>query len=297
MTHSMENAPGKNQMGHPTFTVERSVGRLMVVGMNMFLLLFAITAIFPLVWMIYNSLKTGDEFARSILALPQQASLQNYQDIFDSVQVYSAMFNSLFNSLIATTGIILLSFVIGYFLARYSFPGRNLLYAFFLFGLLVPIYGLMVPVFIQFKNIGMLNNRFTLLLPYIAFGLSQAIFLTEGYIRSIPSEIEEAAFVDGATLPQLLMQVVFPICRPIIATAALLAFLATWNEFAFALVLLRDDALKTIPLWLNTFQGERTVNYTGLMAALTVASIPVIVIYFIFREKIIQGFIAGALKG
>ena len=89
----------------------------------------------------------------------------------------------------------------------------------------------------------------------------------------------------------------FSIRWPIIATAALLAFLATWNEFAFALILLSDDALKTIPLWLNTFQGERTVNYTGLMAALTVASIPVILVYLFFREKIIQGFVAGSLKG
>ena len=295
--HAVDGAPAQTQAKAARPTVERVVSQILVVAMNLFLFAFALTAIFPPLWMIYNSLKTSDEFARSILALPSQPSLYNYGEIFSTTQVYVALFNSLFNSVIATFGIVVLGFVIGYFLARYRFRGRNLLYGFFLFGLLVPIYGLMVPVFIQFKSIGMLNNRFTLLMPYIAFGLSQAIFLIEGYVRSIPPEIEEAAYVDGASLPALLMRVVFPICRPIIATAALLAFLATWNEFAFALILLSDDALKTIPLWLNTFQGERPVNYTGLMAALTVASIPVILVYLFFREKIIQGFVAGSLKG
>ena len=116
-------------------------------------------------------------------------------------------------------------------------------------------------------------------------------------MHSIPTEIEEAAFIDGASLPQLLVRIVLPICSPIIATVAILSFLSTWNEFGFALVLLSGEEFKTVPLWLNTFQGERTVDYTTLMAALTVASLPVIVVYMAFREKIIQGFVAGALKG
>ena len=278
-------------------TSKNWTGKLAIGGMNLFLLLFAITAIFPPIWMFYNSLKSNSEFSNNILALPQQVTLENYQNVFGSAFVFQALFNSLFNAVISTLAIVILGFCIGYFLARYRFPGRNLLYAFFLFGLLVPIYGLLVPVFIQFRDIGMLNNRFTLLLPYTAFGLSLAIFLIESYVHSIPTEIEEAAYIDGASLLMTLARVIFPMCRPIIATVAILSFLTNWNEFAFALVLLRDQELKTIPLWLNTFQGERTVNYTTLMAALMVASIPIIVVYLAFREKIIQGFIAGAVKG
>ena len=277
--------------------LSRAAGRAAVLGMNLFLGFFALTALFPLVWMFYNSFKTSPEFASSIFALPEKLYLQNYTDIFKSSRVFIALLNSLFNSVLATIGIIALSLVIAYFLARYRFPGRNLLYVFFLFGLLVPIHGLLVPLFIQFKTLGMLDTRWTLLPPYIAFGLSGSIFLIESYIRSLPTEVEEAAFMDGATTLDLLLKVIFPMCRPIVATTAILSFLSTWNEFAFALVLLNDDAYKTMPLWLNTFQGERTVNYTGLMAALTIASLPVIVVYLIFREKIIQGFIAGAVRG
>ena len=277
--------------------LQDNLGRLIVTLMNVFLLIFAISAIFPVIWMAYNSVKTSQEFALSIFALPAHINMSNYEAIFSSSGFYTAIGNSLFNAVLSTLGIVILSFIVAYFLARYRFPGRNLLYGFFLFGLLVPVYGLLVPIFIQFRSMGMLNNRFTLLPPYIAFGLSTAIFLTEAYIHSIPTEIEESAFIDGANLPQLLWYVIFPICRPIVATVGILAFLGAWNEFAFALVLLRDEAFKTIPLWLNTFQGERTVNYTGLMAALTIASLPVTVIYLLFRERIMQGFVAGALKG
>jgi raffinose/stachyose/melibiose transport system permease protein len=270
---------------------------MIVIAMNLFLLFFAITAIFPPIWMLYNSMKTSAEFAQNILNLPGQIDFSNYVTIFTSSRVFMALGNSLFNAVISTAGIVLFSFIIGYFLARYQFRGRNLLFGFFLFGLLVPIHGLLVPVFIQFKSIGMLNNRFTLIPPYVAFGMSTAIFLIESYVRTIPTEIEESAFIDGAGTLSLLLRVIFPICRPIIATVAILAFLGAWNEFAFALVLLRDEGLRTVPLWLTTFSGERTTDYTGLMAALTVASIPVIVVYFIFRERIVQGFIAGAMKG
>jgi raffinose/stachyose/melibiose transport system permease protein len=277
--------------------LEHRASQFFVIGMNIFLFIFALTALFPLVWMFYSAFKTSPEFAQNIFALPKSLYWQNFADIFKSSRIFVSLFNSLFNSILATLGIILFSFVIAYFLARYRFPGRNFLYAFFLFGLLVPIHGLLVPIFIQFKVLGMLDTRWTLLPPYIAFGLSGTIFLIESYIRSLPTEVEEAAFMDGATTIDLLARVIFPMCRPIIATTAILSFLSTWNEFAFALVLLNDDTYKTMPLWLNSFKGERTVDYTGLMAALTIASLPVIAVYLIFREKIIQGFVAGAVRG
>lgn len=291
----------ENTKAHiPTY----SGGRVQYLGqrslklvLNGFLLLFALTAIYPPIWLLYNSMKTSAEFAQNIFSLPSQIRLGNYLDIFQDERFHWALLSSVFNSIISTIVIIVLAFIVAYFLARYNFPGRNLLYLFFLFGLLMPIHALMVPIFIQFKTVNMMNNRFTLLFPYIAFGLSTAVFLIEGYIRSIPHEIEEAAFIDGANLPKTLLQVIFPICRPIIATVAILSFLNTWNEFAFALVLTRSEMFKTVPLWLNTFQGERTTNYTGLMAAMLIASVPVIVVYFIFREKVVEGFVGSAIKG
>jgi len=263
---------------------------------NGFLILFALTTIYPFIWLIYNSMKTRAEFAQNIFSLPGDFRLDNYIAIFNKGTVFPALFSSFFNSVVSTALVILLAFVVAYFLARFRFRGRNFLYLFFLFGLLLPIPALLVPIFIQFKTINLIDTRFTLLLPYVGFGLSSAIFLIESYIRAIPLEIDEAAVIDGASLPMLMARVIFPICRPIIATVSILGFLGHWNEFAFALVLIRSEVYKTIPLWLRTFRGEYMTDFPGMMAGMVIASIPVVIVYLIFREKVVEGFVGGAVK-
>jgi raffinose/stachyose/melibiose transport system permease protein len=270
------------------------VSRVMV---NAALFGYVLTAIYPPIWMIYSSLKTAPEFALNIFSLPSSFNLQNFITILHRGTVYRAFFNSLFASVISVSLIVTLSFVVAYFLARYHFPGRNAIYMFFMFGVLVPVYALLVPVFITFSKIGMLNNQFTIIPPMVAFSLSSSIFLIESYIRSIPEEIEEAAFMDGSNLFNTLRLIILPMCSPIISTVVILNFMGTWNEFAFPLVLLRSPQYKTIPLWLNTFKGEYSTDYVGQMAALVIASLPVILLYLFFNEKIIQGMTSGALKG
>ena len=153
-----------------------------------------------------------------------------------------------------------------------------------------------MPIFVQYRAIGILDTQYTLLIPYTAFGLSLAIFLMESYIRKIPVELDEAAHIDGASLFTVMFAIVFPICRPIVATVALLSFLHVWNEFAFATTLIRDEDFKPMPLWLRTFGGQYTTNYPGMMAGMVIASIPVIALFLFFREKIVEGFAGGAVK-
>jgi raffinose/stachyose/melibiose transport system permease protein len=270
---------------------------LPVIAVNLVVILFTLSAVFPLVWMFYNSMKTTAEFSVDILSLPKHWNIDVYARILASTETWRVFFNSAFTAVVSTVVTISLAFLVSYCLVRFRFPGRNFLYAFFLLGLLVPVYGLLVPIFIQFNALGMADRRWTLLLPYSAFAMSQAVFLIESYLHSVPMEIEEGAFIDGAGMVRRLTSIVFPMCSPIITTAAILAFLSCWNEFGFALVLIDNEALKTIPLWLKGFQGERTIDYTTLMAALLIASLPVIIIYAAFREKIIAGFTSGALKG
>lgn len=291
---------GRKSLVHefsPEFLSTRGIrDRLSWFMINGFLILFALTTIYPFIWLIYNSMKTRAEFAQNIFSLPGDFRLDNYIAIFNKGTVFPALFSSFFNSVVSTALVILLAFVVAYFLARFRFRGRNFLYLFFLFGLLLPIPALLVPIFIQFKTINLIDTRFTLLLPYVGFGLSSAIFLIESYIRAIPLEIDEAAVIDGASLPMLMARVIFPICRPIIATVSILGFLGHWNEFAFALVLIRSEVYKTIPLWLRTFRGEYMTDFPGMMAGMVIASIPVVIVYLIFREKVVEGFVGGAVK-
>jgi raffinose/stachyose/melibiose transport system permease protein len=166
-----------------------------------------------------------------------------------------------------------------------------------MFGMLIPEHSLLVPLFIMYKNIGFLDKVYSLIIPYIAFGLPMSIFLIESYVRMVPRELEEAAHVDGSSFVYTMFSIIMPICKPVISTALILAFLDKWNEFSFALVLIRSDRFKTIPIGLTNFFGVHTTDYTQFMAALVIASLPVIIIYAIFNKSIIKGMVAGAVKG
>lgn len=264
---------------------------------NAVMLAFSITCIFPIIWIIYSSLKTKDEFMLDIMALPQHPQLGNYEKAFVDGKMHTYFFNSIFNTVITVVLVIFLSFCIAYALARYSFKGRNVIYTMFIVGMLVPVYSLIVPLFIQFKSIGIYDKLGTLILPYIALRLPLSIFLFESYIRTIPMELEEAAYIDGAGSIRTMFKIVFPVCMPVTATVLILAFLDTWNEFPFALVLTTNQSLRTLPVGLTGFYGQYTTDYTTLMAALVLSILPVIITYLIFRNRIIQGMTAGAVKG
>jgi len=264
---------------------------------NLFMILFSITCIFPLIWMLYSSLKTQQEFSLDIISLPKVLHFDNFIAAIKIGKMHMFFGNSLFNSVVSVILIIIIGFVVAYFLSRYNFKLRNLIYIVFLFGMLVPVHSLLIPLFIQFKVLWLLDKRFTLILPYVAFGLPMAIFLFESFIKSTPVEIEEAAYLDGSSTSTIIFKIVFPVCRPVISTILILSFLNAWNEFPFALILLRKQSLKTLPIGLSNFNGAYTVNYPQLMAAMVIAVLPVIIIYLLSSKRIIEGMTAGSVKG
>lgn len=277
--------------------IKRIISKLLVILLNGLVLLLSFSCIFPIIWLIYSSLKTEREFSLSIASLPKHPTFENYINAIKTAKMHIYFLNSLYITIISVLIIVLFSFIVGYFFARYQFRGRAFLYTMFLSGMLIPIHALLVPLFIQFKVIGLLDTRITLIFPYVGLGLPMAIFLMENFIHDIPHEIEEAAYIDGASLNRTLFEVILPVCKPIIATVVILSALSTWNEFSFALVLIKSDYLKTLPVGLTNFSSQYTIKYTQLMAALTIAILPVIIVYLIFNKRIMEGLIAGAVKG
>ncbi len=275
----------------------RGARMVLVVAVNLVLVLFCLTYIFPFFWLGYNSLKNMAAFTSNIFSLPAAPVLDNYVHIFQTSEVYWALGNSLGNTAIAMVFTVGLSFVVAYFLSRYTFPGRRFLYGFFLLGMLVPIYALLIPVYIQFNRLGLIGHRFTLLIPYVTFALPQTIYLYDSYMRSVPRSIEEAAYVDGADVRQIMTSVMLPICAPITGTVLVLNFLGTWNEFPFALVLTNGPSFRTVPVWLTTFQGQYSANVTMKLTAMLIAAIPMILAYLFLRRQMMEGLTAGAIKG
>ena len=270
---------------------------LLKLFINMLVLILSISCIFPMVWMLYSSFKTNKEFNLNIISLPGQLQFSNYVNAIKNGNLIIPFFNSIFSTVISVIFVVVLGFLIAFCLARYQFKGRNVIYTLLLFGMLVPIHSLLVPLFIQFKAIGLVDKQYSLIPPYIAFGLSMAVFLYESFLKSTPIEVEESAFIDGSNLLTVIFRIVMPICKPVITTSLILTFLNSWNEFPFALVLLSKPRLMTMPVALTNFNGQYTVNYPQLLAAMVVAVLPVVLIYLSFSKYVIEGMTAGSVKG
>lgn len=267
--------------------------------MNLILWIFSLSCIFPLVWMAYSSLKEKRAFNADTIGLPKDPSLVNYIRILTNTDYHLAesMMNSVRTTTLSIVLIVLFSFIVGYILARVRFKLNRALYVMFLMGMLIPIHSLLVPIYVVFQKCGISNKWFTLLLPYVSFGLPMGIFLVEGYVKTIPVSLEEAAAIDGSSFSYTLWTIIFPLCKPILVTVAIIQIFSCWNEFSFALVLIKDVALQTVPLALTQFKGQFASDYPKQMAAMLITMAPIIVLYFAFSKQIIKGMVAGAVKG
>ncbi len=282
-------------------SLKHRVGKgVLGVFLNVILWIFSLTCIFPLIWMFYSSLKEKREFNANIIGMPKNPNFQNYIDVMTNkdTNLVSAMINSVRTTVLAVALIVIFAFICGYILARINFKLNKPLYVVFLMGMLIPTHSLLVPTFVIFSQLNMDNKWFTLLFPYVTFGLPVSLFLVQGYIKGIPSALEEAAAIDGSSFSRTLFSIILPICKPILVTVAIIQVFGNWNEFTFALVLLKSNGgWATLPLAMRQFSGQFSTNYPQLMAAMLITMAPVVIFYFAFSKQIIKGMVAGAVKG
>jgi raffinose/stachyose/melibiose transport system permease protein len=264
---------------------------------NAILSVFSISCIFPVIWLIYSSFKTNRQFGADIIGLPASLNIENYKDILSNSSILHYMWNTSRNTAISLLFIMIFGFIIGYFLSRFAFKGRNALYLLFLLGMLIPIHAIIVPEYILFKQFQLSNQWFTLVLPYVTFGLPLAIFLVESYVRSLPKEMEEAAYIDGSSFSRTLFTIIMPLTMPVLVTIGIIQFFSYWNEFIFGLILINDESLMTVPVGLARLKGQFSADYPRMMTVMIIAIAPAMALYFAFSKRIIEGMVAGAVKG
>ena len=267
--------------------------------LNALMILFSASCIFPLVWMFYSSLKTKRVFNADIIGLPKEPTISNYVKIMSNQDYHigQSMMASVRTTVLSVFFIVLFGFIVGYILSRIKFKGNRILYVMFLMGMLIPVHSLLVPIYVVFNKTGLGNQWFTLIIPYVAFGLPIAVFLVEGYIKAIPVELEEAAAIDGSSFSRTLFSIILPIAKPILVTIAIIQVFSCWNEFSFALVLIKDVRLQTVPLAMTMFKGQFASDYPKIMSAMLTTMAPIVILYFVFSKQIIKGMVAGAVKG
>jgi raffinose/stachyose/melibiose transport system permease protein len=255
-----------------------------------------VLVLYPITMMFLSAFKSTRELFSNPFGLPEAWRFGNFLTIWQQTNL-PLYFR---NSVIVTSGAILLILVLAtmaaYALGRYRFRGNEGLYLFFLAGLMLPLRLAVIPLFIELKALGLTNTLLGLVFIYTAAGLPAAIFILTGFFRTLPSELESAARIDGANEPQILFFVMLPLVRPALVIVSIYNLVPVWNDFFFPLVFIQNDRLKTLPQGLTVFMGQYSTDWAILFAGLSLAALPVILLYVFLSRQFIAGLTAGAVK-
>lgn len=263
---------------------------------SIILILYSFITIFVLVVTVMDSFKTKGDLVTNFIGLPKALSISSYISVLIEGDFLLYFKNSLVLTVCGTLGCMILSSMAAYGIARYKFKGRGLLSAYFLIGMMVPIQVSVLPLFIILRNLGLINKLIGLILVYIS-GISMSCMMFQKFFRSIPTELEEAARIDGCHDLRVFFNIILPITKPIMFTMALITAIGEWNDFYLPMVLLGNKNVTTLTLAIYRYIGQFTKYMSESMAAVVVALIPVIIIYFAFSSQIVEGLTGGAVKG
>jgi len=263
----------------------------------LFLIGFAFLTLYPLFWLFASSFKTNQEILLNSLALPTTLHFQNYSEAWSLARMGLFARNSVIYAASATVFTVLLSVSTGYGLGKFRYRVSGVIYSILLLGLIIPIHATLIPLFLLLKTIRILDTMAAVILPYIAFAMPLGTFLAATYIRDIPDEMEESAVIDGCGYLRIYWNIILPIARPVMMTIMIITFLNNWNEFIFVFLFTSSLALRSLSVGLLMFAGPYTKNYAMQFAAMVIASLPMICMYFVFRKPMVKGMVAGAVKG
>ena len=262
------------------------------------LVVLAIVWVIPIFTLIATALKSKKDFmsGMSLFALPPQIAWSNFSNSITQGRLLTYMKNDLIVSFLKVPLGIFVGSLAAFALTRLNVKHRVGWFIFFLIGMMLPMQTALVPINYIFSKLNLLNTYFGLFYVYVGFGLSYCILIMRGFMLSIPRDLDEAAYIDGCNKWRLFIHVIFPVSKPAIATLFITDFLATWNEYLLASVIINDNKMKTVPVGIMTFVGEHGTDYGYLCAGVLLAVVPVMIVYLVFQRYFVEG-LAGAVKG
>lgn len=254
---------------------------------------------FPLLWLISSSLKSPQEFASITPSiLPKHVDFSNYSDALSEQGLVRGLGNSLQISIYSTILVLIVALPVSYALARFRSRLRPLTNGWILVSQVFPVILIVIPLFMILRPLHLTNTIPGVVIVYMVWSLPFALWMLQGYVAAVPRELEEAASVDGASRIRTIVSIVMPLLRPGLIATAMFTFISAWNEFFFALVLLQDPQLKTLPLVLARFVGaEGQVQFGPLAAASVLATVPSLVFFAFLQRRLTSGLLSGAVKG
>ncbi len=264
----------------------------------LFLTVLGAFVVFPIFWMISVSLRdNGKVFTFPAQFLPPEVTFEAYVKVLTTPDTLLYFFNSYLNGTLVTLVAIFIGIMAGYGLSRYEFKGKRIFNLFTVSTQTIPAVTLLIPFFILMVAYNLYDTRLGLIVAYTSFSLPYSIIMMTGYFNAISKEIDEAARIDGASDFFTLWRIIVPIAKPGVISTMIYIFILSWNEYIFATALIRDDALKTVPVGLALMKGETVYEWNTMMAMSIVGSIPVLIFYLLRQKEFVSGNASGAIKG
>jgi|LSQX01.3.fsa_nt_gb raffinose/stachyose/melibiose transport system permease protein len=286
----------KNKYNRTHYTMRKS--RFWVYLIMGVLMIYAIIQIFPLIWLLFFSLKNEKEiFGDNIIGFPWNFVWQNYLQAFKGgkIGIY------FLNSVIVTFSTVLISgffaSMASYAIARMKWKYNRRVFNLFLIGMMMPLHASLLPLLLILKKLGIYNTLWALIIPYSAFAFPMAILVFTGFLHSLPKEFEEASLLDGCNIYRTFFRIVLPLMKPAIATISIFTFVSTWNELMFAVTFINKQEYKTLTVGIMSMVGQYSTNWGPIGAGLVFATLPTLLIYMLMSNQVQKSFTSGAVKG
>lgn len=273
---------------------EFHIGKIVIY---LILAIWTVTTIYPFVWVIGNSFKPSAEVVNTSFALPKEFTFSNYTNAFSKQNILGSYKNSLVISGTVMVVTMFLATMMAFAMIRYHFKGKAIINAVILSSLMIPVFSTIIPVFKRMGEFGLLNLPISVILPQVAGNLSFATVVMMGFLRGIPTEVEEAAYMEGADVGKVFTRIIIPLLRPSMATVAIFCFLWSYNDLLTQLTMIRKRARFPIGALLNEISSKYGTDYGLMAASVTLIIVPVLIVYIFLQKYIIKGLTAGALKG
>ncbi|MBT2501285.1 carbohydrate ABC transporter permease [Curtobacterium sp. ISL-83] len=274
----------------PSTRPQRNLGTYFIA------LVFIAVCVAPVAYIVIGGFRTNSQITSSPAGFPSPWDFGNYAAVLSSGVFWQELGNSAIAAVTTTIGVVVLGLMVSFVLARYEFRGRGALYSLFAAGLMFPITVAITPLYLLVKDLGLTNTLAGVILPQIAFALPTTVIILVPFLRAIPEELEEAASIDGASKLGFFFRMVVPLSLPGVVTTGILAFIGSWNSYILPLFILNDAGSYTLPLGVQAFSSQYSVDTARVLAFTSLSMIPALIFFAVFQKRIVGG-LTGAVKG
>ncbi|MGV2939683.1 carbohydrate ABC transporter permease [Mesobacillus sp. LC4] len=290
--------PAATTLSAPQKTKKSYLNKIGFGFLYLILGLFAVIQIYPLVWLLFFSLKTNQEvFGMSPFSLPQDPQWGNYTKAWTSGNIGVYFFNSVWITVLSVALTIILASFVTFAVTRMSWKLSGLVLGLFLVAYMIPLHSTIIPLFNMYNNANLIDSPVSIVLSYTAFNLPLTIMILLGFYRTFPREIEEAAVMDGCSVHRIFFQITLPMTVPVLSTTAIINMIYNWNEFVFVNTFISSDNWKTLTVGINNFVGQYLTDWGAIGATLVISIVPILLAFLFLSDKIVEGMAAGSVKG